>query len=363
MRRLGDYIAAMTILTNETIRRVRSYLPGFYEFLKTEKGRKWLEERLERIEEFSKLLAKEALKGFTEADFIRIMSRLWANMLWANKQYPAERVLSNVKIEELRSRLSDLLWADKPLAQRYDEFRKAVKGMGPAQITEILSFINPTEYGIWNRRSREALKILGLENIIPVKKYDLSGNEYERFNAILKEIAAILKSKEIPSPNLLDVDLFLYYVVATAKKTETPEMETEEEFDHDEIKEMLLQIGQGLGFEVDSEVPLAPGTKVDVIWRAKIGNLGEVKYVFEVHREGSIDSLLLNLIKAQSDSTVQKIIAVSDEKRLNNIRREVSSLPQLSDRLIYWTVSEVKRAAELLGELKEIMEKLELVKI
>jgi len=180
---------------------------------------------------------------------------------------------------------------------------------------------------------------------------------------VLKEIAALLKSEELPNPNLLDVDLFLYYVVAVAKEIEAPEAEVEEEFDHDEIKEMLLQIGQGLGFEVDSEVPLAPGAKVDAIWRAKIGNLGEVKYVFEVHKEGSVDSLLLNLIRAQSDPTVQKVIAVSDEKRLNNIRREASNLPQLSDRIIYWTVSEVKRAAELLGELKGIMEKLELFKI
>jgi len=141
------------------------------------------------------------------------------------------------------------------------------------------------------------------------------------------------------------------------------EVEPEEDFDHDEIREMLLQIGQGLGFEVDSEVPLAPGAKVDVVWRARIGNLGKVRYVFEVHKEGSVDSLLLNLLKAQSDPTVQKIVAVSDEKRLNVIRREASGLPQPSSRIIYWTVAEVKRVAGLLEELMKIMEKLELVKI
>jgi len=162
---------------------------------------------------------------------------------------------------------------------------------------------------------------------------------------------------------LLDVDLFLYYVAAVAEKVQAIEVEPEEDFDHDEVREMLLQIGQGLGFEVDSDVPLAPGAKVDVIWRARIGNLGEIKYVFEVHKEGSVDSLLLNLLKAQSDPTVQKVIAVSDERRLNIIRKEASSLPQLSNRIIYWTVTEVKRAADLLGELKGIMEKLELVKI
>ena len=353
----------MISLREEIVRRIRQYLPGFYKFLKTEDGKRWLEERRERLREFSKLLARDSLKEFTEAEFVKVMSKLWANELWTNKQYPVERVLSSISIEDLKARLSDLLWSNRPLPQRYDEFRKVVKGMGPAQITEILSFTNPREYGIWNRRSREALRTLGLGDIVPVGKYDISGSEYERFNAVLKNIAPILKSEEIPDPNLLDVDLFLYYVAAIAGKAKVLEVEPEEEFDHDEVKEMLLQIGQGLGFEVDSEVPLAPGAKVDVVWRARIGNLGEVKYVFEVHKEGSVDSLLLNLLKAQSDPTVQKVIAVSDEKRLNIIRREASGLRQLSDRLIYWTVAEVKRAADLLGELKEIMEKLELVKI
>ena len=159
----------MVILSDEVIHTIKSYLPGFYKFLKTERGKKWIKDRSEKLEEFSKLLAKETLKEFTEADFIKIMSKLWANELWTNKQYPAERVLSSVKIEELRSQLSELLWADKPLSQRYDRFRRAIKGMGPAQITEILSFVDPAKYGIWNRRSREALKILGLEKSFPLR--------------------------------------------------------------------------------------------------------------------------------------------------------------------------------------------------
>jgi len=186
--------------------------------LKTENGRRWLEERRERLKEFSELLAKNSLKEFTEADFIKAISRLWANQLWANKQYPVERILSNISIEDLRAHLLDLLWSDRPLSQRYDEFRKVVKGIGPVQITEILSFINPREYGIWNRRSREALRVLGLGDVVPVGKYYISGSEYERFNAVLRNIASVLKSEEIPELNLLDVDLFLYYVVATAAK-------------------------------------------------------------------------------------------------------------------------------------------------
>jgi len=74
--------------------------------------------------------------------------------------------------------------------------------------------------------------IYRLRDIVPVKKYDISGSEYERFNAVLKNITPILKSKEIPNSNLLDVDSFLYYVTAIAEKAKVVEVEPEEEFDH-----------------------------------------------------------------------------------------------------------------------------------
>jgi len=42
---------------------------------------------------------------------------------------------------------------------------------------------------------------------------------------------------------------------------------------------------------------------------------GLVTYVFEVHRKGSVDNLIVNLQKALNNPTVQKIIAVSDPKK------------------------------------------------
>ena len=173
----------MMAFPEEVVQAIKKHLPGFYAFLKSEEGKRWLEEREQRAKEFSGMLSKEALKKFTEADFMKIMEKLWANELWSNKQYPVERIFSSTKIEELRERLSDLLWSDKPFAQRYNEFMRNVKGMGPAQLTEILAFVNPAEYGIWNRRSRDALKILGFERIIPVNKYYISGDEYEHVNS------------------------------------------------------------------------------------------------------------------------------------------------------------------------------------
>ena len=61
---------------------------------------------------------------------------------------------------------------------------------------------------------------------------------------------------------------------------------------------------------------------MDAVWEAKIGNMGKAIYVFEVQSKGSIDSLILNLKKAQSNAAVQAVVAVADEEQLAKIIRE-----------------------------------------
>jgi hypothetical protein len=126
---------------------------------------------------------------------------------------------------------------------------------------------------------------------------------------------------------------------------------------------MLLNIGKGLGFDVSSEVPIVTGTKIDVVWLAKIGNLGELKYVFEVQIKGSMDSLLINLVRASQDPTVQKVVAVANEEELEKIKNESSTLKILSDKLVFWSIKEVTRANNLIEELMEITQRLGLTKL
>ena len=96
---------------------------------------------------------------------------------------------------------------------------------------------------------------------------------------------------------------------------------------------------------------------------AKIANLGAVTYVFEVHKSGSIDSLILNLQKSLNNPTVQKIIAVSDAKRIEKIRNEIKGLPEnFRKTLTFWEVSDIIKTHERLSEVIKSINKLELVK-
>ncbi|MFN3384770.1 MAG: hypothetical protein ACK401_07735 [Archaeoglobaceae archaeon] len=175
------------------------------------------------------------------------------------------------------------------------------------------------------------MESLGLGKVLPTKKYRISGSEYEKVNEILKAIFKVIEPNKA-EPNLLDVDAFLYYLVTKMMKVveEMKEEIVEEDYDfeHDEIVEKLVEIGNALGFEASSEKVMAKGAKVDVLWRAKITNLGVVSYVFEVQRGGSIDSLILNLQKAKNNPTVQKHVIVANAKDLRRIKEEIEPLSE-----------------------------------
>ena len=368
--------AVISLLDDKVRSKIRELLRGFEEWLKSEDAKAAIKDRSVKFREIRTLLSEENIDGLTESDIRKIIASLWAYNMWTNKFYAANRVLQSKDIEGIRSELRELLYGRAPFPQRYDRFSRSVRGLGPSGLTEMLAFFNPQEYGIWNDKSRKALEFLGLSNILPTRKYKITGQEYEKINKALKMIYEEIKpafEKVGIAEQRIDltlVDLFLYYVhqhfVYQQKIIETaPDEEQEDyDFDHDEIVDKLVETGNGLGFEAVKEEQIARGARVDVIWRAKIANLGVVSYVFEVHREGSIDSLILNLQRARNDPTVQKLVVVANKTNLKKIQEEVSSLSEdFRKSLTYWEVKDVERAHNLLNELNAIMGKLELVKL
>lgn len=248
-----------------------------------------------------------------------------------------------------------------PIADRYDQFRGEIKWLGgPASTTEMLCYIQPQDCGIWNRRARDALRLLKLDKFVNPDKYQISPDEYLTFNEILKAIFRELKTEQIENVDLLFVDLFLYTM--NIEPEQPPEKGASKTFDHDEIRDAIQRIGEMLGFDTNIEVPVAQGAIVDAVWRASIGNLGMVTYVFEVHRSGSIDSLLLNLQRARSNPTVQKVIAVSDDTQIERIKNESKGLPSDFLRaLTFWNVSEVQEVSEKIESAMQIVGRLDLV--
>jgi len=352
-------------LTPTHIDSIRKWLDGFREFMQTNLGQEGYNDRKVRCDSYRAALSADKIIYLAEDELEKLLGDLWANQLWADKSQPLKRILSAATLEEVKAELNKLLWGTKPLSVRYNEFRSNVKGMGPAATTELLALVHPDDCAIWNKRARNALEVLKIDDIVPVK-YQINGDEYTEIVNVLKEVKDVLISANLPLviKDLMDVDYFFDYIYNNMPPVvQAPIPEEDYDFDHDEVKDALYELGAGLGFEAETEVPIAKGAKIDVLWKAKISNLGVVKYVFEVHRSGSIDGLILNLQRAKGDPAVQRLIAVSNTKNLGVIQEEVSLLPEeFRKSLAFMEASDALKASDLVKNLKEILDKLELVK-
>lgn len=337
----------------------KNLIKTYYEKLKINKT--FLEELKQREEVRKKI--KNCLDDFLNFDEFKLselISSLWATNIWGNKDYKIKQIIESNGFPKLKKELENLIYGKDNIDIRYDRFRKEIKNLGPASITEILCMYNPEKYVIWNDKARKGLEKLKIKKPV-LKKYHITGRDYLEIINIYKEILNILEKLHYPGLDFLGVDYFLFEIV-NFKETEI-KIEIEEDFDHDEIKDKIQEIGDWLGFETSIEEQISRGAKVDVIWRAKIANLGVVIYVFEVHKKGSIDSLILNLEKALNNPAVQKLIAVSNTKQIENIKEEIKDLSEnFRKSLTFWNVSDVLETYDNLSKAIENINKLELIK-
>lgn len=259
-----------------------------------------------------------------------------------------------------------MLYGTAPIEKRWNEFLKSVKGVGPATISELLTYVNPKEYVIFNKILILCLEYLGIPDM-PKYNYQYTGKKYAEVCTIAKEIAKAIKSAGVEDCDLLAVDYFLWdEVLPLAEKKEPdaqaavsakPKTTSDSKSLHDEIKEKIVAIGELLGFESRSEVRITTGAVVDAVWEAKIGNMGKAIYVFEVQSKGSIDSLILNLKKAQSNAAVQAVVAVADEEQLAKICRESMGVID-NDSLRTWDSDDVLAVYDSLTRAHESINKL-----
>ena len=262
-----------------------------------------------------------------------------------------QQILNENGLEKIHGELAYLLQMDLPVTDRYTRFSERVARLGgPASLTEMLACLHPDRCAIWNRRARDALRELGFSSVVNPNKYRITAQEYEKFNDVAAAIAEQLRSAGFADADPLFVDYFLWRIAGEGE----PPVDTD--WDHDEVRDLLVRIGTGLGFEPEPEVKVAHGAVVDCVWTARIANLGIVRYCFEVHRSGSIDSLLLNLQKAKGSPAVQRVVAVSDETQLEKIRLEAERLPEeFRKALAFWPVKQVLQVDEHLAAAMEVI--------
>ncbi|APG26160.1 hypothetical protein [Syntrophotalea acetylenica] len=318
---------------------------------------------------------RERILSMSEEDFLQYMAKLWAMLIWGNKKYVVDKMILDNGFDALRKELADLVWGDAPLSKRWDTFKKSVKGFGPAMMSEILCHAHPDQCMLWNRRAYVGFDYLGIKDL-PRYNYQMAGKKYVELSEQAKKIADILKDSGMPEVNLLTVDYLIWdelqvvdnlskiHEKAATQKSEPPPAIVDKEtstFIHNEIRDKLATIGEWLGFKSKTEIKVADGSHVDTIWEATIGNMGRVIYVFEVQTKGSIDSLIVNLLKALNNPAVQGVVAVSDSTQLEKIRKHAKEVPNLGAKLKCWDYEKVLETHDALEMVNETINSLGLV--
>lgn len=345
--------------------RASSLSTEFKEFLKTEEGQKWTRERVEKQQFFDEHFSKEALESLGEGELRKLLQILWSFEMWTSKDYVFEEMLKS-GIERIRKGFQVLLYSNKPLAERFDYVKKNVRMMGAAAISEILTHFDE-ECAIWNRRAREGLIFLGVpEGELP-KSSQIRGKKYQDYCGLAKRVLGEVQSCCSSIQTLFDLDLLLFFISdQKAIKPEIPTPKAEiltDDFVHRDIIEQVAQLGDGLGFEVEIEFNVAPGSRIDALWRSRIANLGTISYAFEVHRRGNRSNAVLNLMRIlKFDPSIQKVILVSSQEEIDAFRREISSLGEdFRNAVGYFEVSDLQQSLDHLDSLKTILDNLGLL--
>lgn len=304
-------------------------------------------------------------------EFYEYISKLWSMLIWGNKKYVVDKLITDNGFSNIKKELAECLYGSSGIEKRWNTCLKRVKGLGPSAISELLSYAKPQECVVFNKTTIQCLTYLEIEGM-PRYNYQYTGKKYLEVCGIARSIAEELTACGVDNVDLLTVDFFLWDEVLplTEAREEdgtaqvTPAMDagsSEHSLSiHDEIKDKLVAIGELLGFESRSEVYIATGAKVDAVWEAKIGNMGKAIYVFEVQSHGSIDSLILNLKKAQGNAAVQAVVAVADERQLEKIIRESRGVIDEKD-LRAWNSDDVLAVYDALVRAHASINKLALV--
>jgi hypothetical protein len=341
-------------------RTLASIVPQYHDFLETEEGHVWQQERKEKDEFFATYFSESEINNLEEGTLRELIYTLWAFNGWTNKDWLLQEMLET-GLPTIRRLFKELLYGDDPLAKRFNGVIKGIRMMGPTCVSEVLSHHNPDQYPIWSRRSKKGLIGLGIEATQLPKSPQISGSQYVAFCDLVNRIRDQIAEGYPEFNDLLKLD-FLLYFVSTQEPPTVSSTEEIEDFDHDTVIEQVLELGDGLGFEVDKEFTVMRGCRIDAIWRSRVANLGTIAYAFEVHRRGSRDSAILNLQRVRRDPSIQKVVLVSTQDELSKFKGEIASLSENFRMSVgYFEVEDLERALNHLQSLKDIMNTLGLL--
>src|SRR5205823_10875786 len=140
---------------NEKARNKYCRIVVIVHWLNTEKGRNTDTEHREHEKYFKHTLSSDNLAKMTENEFSEFYNKLWASNMWRNKDwYIKNKLIQPNGLEKIKHELKNLLYGSEDFALRYNNFKKNITGFGVSSLSEILHFLFPDNFCLWNEKPK-----------------------------------------------------------------------------------------------------------------------------------------------------------------------------------------------------------------
>jgi hypothetical protein len=171
----------MSVLKQEQKEILDKYGKEFQNWINTDDGKHTITEHRDHERYFKERLSSENLAKMTEDQFVELYKKLWASNMWRNKDwYIKNKLIYHNGLEKIKHELEDLLYGSKEFILKYNTFKKNISGFGVSSLSEILHFLFPNNFCLWNDKPKTVLPFLQL-NMLPERffKYQIdTGEEY-----------------------------------------------------------------------------------------------------------------------------------------------------------------------------------------
>ncbi|MCB0375237.1 MAG: hypothetical protein KDD04_04900, partial [Sinomicrobium sp.] len=91
----------------------------------------FIEHKNERSEHmaFYQSYTKERILSMNAEEIYSYISKLWAMLIWGNKNYVVDKLIDDNGIGNFKKNLAELVWGNNLIEQRWNSFRGNIKGM------------------------------------------------------------------------------------------------------------------------------------------------------------------------------------------------------------------------------------------
>jgi len=239
-------------LCSEQVELLHKYASEFQEWLKTPEGKEDVKIHRDHEAYFKENLSPENIEKMTEDKFREIYKAIWASDFFHNKDWRFNNLIIPNGLDRITAEFGKLLYGTEDFSARYDKFR--IKGFGPSSLTEILHFLFPDTYCLWNITPKTVMQFLKIDKL-PQKFFKSNftkGKEYLQIVSALSIVKDELRDFGIT--DFIDLDIFFWHiyddVMPNIDQVEPPLEPSRINIDSHEAAEFyLIELGNLLRFD------------------------------------------------------------------------------------------------------------------